>query len=130
MKRIEKKLKSKDVKAYVPNDEHAYWLFKYDRHYVAKHYREVSYLPFSRGSKRYMYMFWDEHPNITLFCYLSRYFEKQVGKNAEEVFHDFSKLGWKSSAEMYCYWDGYVDGKPYGYYVDESNRLMKVLESS
>ena len=130
MKRTERRLKSKSVKPHVPNDEHAYWFFKYNRHYVAKHYGEVSYLPFSRGSKRYMYMFWDEHPNLRLYAYLTKYFPKQVGRDADDVLRDFAGLGWKTSQEMYYYWDGYVDGNPYGYYVDESNRLMKVLESS
>ena len=128
MKRTERKLKSKGVKSHVPNDEHAYWSFNYDRHYVAKHYWEVSYLPFSRGSKRGWYMWWDEHPNLRLYAYLRKFFPKQVGRDVDDVFRDFSKLGWKSSIDMFYYWDGYVNGNPYGYYVDETHRLMRVLE--
>lgn len=128
MKRTENKLKSKCIKAHVPSDEHAYWWFKYDRRYVAKHYSDVSRLPFSRGSKRSCYMCWDEHPNLRLYTYLRRYFPKQVGRETDDVFRDFCKLGWKTSQEMYYYWDCYVDGKKYGYYSDESHRLMQVLE--
>ena len=76
MKRTEKKLKSKGIKAHKPSSARAYWCYKYDRNYVAKCEEEITHLPFSRGSRRCMWMFWDEHPNVFLYCYLSTFFRK------------------------------------------------------
>ena len=124
MKRTEKKLKSKGIKTHKPNRAHAYWCYKYDRNYVANHQGDVSFLPFSRGSRRIMWMWWDEHPNLFLYCYLSSFFRKHIGKNVDEVFREFTHLGWKHSYDMYFYWDEYVSPRRYfGYFVDESGNL-------
>lgn len=126
MKRTEKKLKSKGIKAHKPSSARAYWCYKYDRNYVAKCEEEITHLPFSRASKRSGWMLWYEHPNISLWHYLKTcFFPKHVGMNINEVFHDFSELGWKNSHDMYYYWDEFVDSHCiYCYQVTEDGCLQ------
>ena len=124
MKRTEKKLKSKGIKTHKPSRAHAYWCYKYNRNYVANHLGDVSFLPFSRSSRRIEWMWWDEHPNLFLLCYLNSFFRKRIGKIVDEVFREFVQLGWKHSFDMYFYWDYYVSSLPcFGYFVDEGGRL-------
>ena len=125
MKRTEKKLKSKGIKTHKPSRAHAYWCYKYDRNYVAKCEKEITHLPFSRGSRRCMWMFWDEHPNVFLYCYLSTFFRKRIGKNVDEVFREFTHLGWKHSYDMYFYWNNYMSPhRRYSlYFIDDDGNL-------
>ena len=126
MKRTEKKLKSKGIKAHKPSSARAYWCCKYNRNYVAKCEEEITHLPFSRGSKRFGWSFWDEHPNILLQHYLKTgFFPRHVGMNINDVFHEFSELGWKNSHDMYYYWDEFVDSHSiYCYRVAEDGCLV------
>ena len=125
MKRTEKKLKSKGIKTHKPNRAQAYWCYKYDRNYVAKCEEEITHLPFSRGSRRCMWMFWDEHPNLFLYCYLSSFFRKRIGKNVDDVFREFTHLGWKHSYDMYFYWNDYMSPhRRYSlYFIDDNGNL-------
>ena len=125
MKRTEKKLKSKGIKAHKPSSARAYWCYKYDRNYVAKCEEEITHLPFSRGSKRSGWMLWYEHPNVFLYCYLSTFFRKRIGKNVDEVFREFTHLGWKHSYDMYFYWNDYMSPhRRYSlYFIDDNGNL-------
>ena len=124
MKRTEKKLKSKGIKSHVPSRKNAYSIFKYDRNYVAAHYGDVSFVPFSKGSWRF-YMHRYEHPNSRLYTYLDSFFEKNVGRKVDDVFHDFCRLGWKCSWEMYDYWDTYVSYRRLWYFEDEDDGVLR-----
>lgn len=108
MKRTQKKLKSKGIKAHVPNSAHAYSCCRYDRNYVAHNHSDVKQLSFTRTSWR-GWMRGYEHPNGKLNKYLTYFLNKQVGNKLDIVFHKFSKLGWKSTGEMYDYWHWYVE---------------------
>lgn len=124
MKRTEKKLKSKGIRTHKPNNAHAYWYYKFNRNYVVSHHGEDSFLPFSRTSRRIMWMFWYEHPNLSLHCYLNSFFRKHIGKNVGEIFREFAQLGWKHSLDMYYYWDDYVSSHyNFGYFVDGRGNL-------
>ena len=108
MKRTEKKLKSKGIKTYKPKARY-YLCYKYDRALIANHMGDATFVPFSRTSMEGDRWERDDHTNHRLHHYLKKFFRKHVGKVVDEVFHDFCRLGWKHSYEMYYYWDWYVD---------------------
>ena len=121
MQRTEKFLKSKGIKTHTPTYVHAYWRCKYDRTYVTNYWDGAYYVPFSRTSRRLKWVYADEHPNRSLRHYLKRFFRKRIGRYADDVFHDFSKLGWKQ----------YVDSKypRCCYSVDDNGCLTPPVKS-
>ena len=123
MKRTGTRLKSKGIRSHVPNAYHAYSFYKFDRNYVAAHYGDVNHVPFNCGSRRAMRMFWDENPNVRLWGYLRRYMKKQVGRKMDDVFRDFSQLGWINSMEMYYYWVVFTKSRRHEYYTDDEGYL-------
>lgn len=130
MKRKGTKFHSKKLKSHVPSNSHAYYFFKYDRNYVAAHYGDINHVPFSCGSRRMGFFCWYEHPNDRLWAYLNRYMVKQVGRKLDDVFHDFSMLGWKCTAEMYHYWTGFVGGRIRHYHADADGYMCAVPSSA
>lgn len=118
MKRTEKKLKSKGIKGHVFTRRLG---VGYDRNYVANRFKDVAYLPFSRASRSE----WDCRRNVRVFHYLNRWFDKQLGKPVDDVFHNFKNLGWKSVRDMYYYWDRYVrvEDRSWDYHADENGCL-------
>ena len=130
MKRTEKKLRSKGIKTYKPKARF-YYCHKYYRAFVANHLGDATFVPFSRTS---MMDDWerDDHINHSLRHYLKRFFRKQVGKNVDEVFHDFRKLGWKHSYEMHYYWEKYVDPHfhRFHYSIDDNGCLVRPTQQN
>lgn len=126
MKRTEKKLKAKGLKSHASFGGHC--LQEYDRKYVSNHYGDFNHLPFSRG--RLLFEKSDGWYNERLRKYLERFLRKHVGKKLDVVFHEFKELGWKSSKEMYYYWDRYVERElelesEYGFYqLSEHGTLL------
>ena len=127
MKRTEKKLKTKGIKGHGFTHD---LCEKYDRNYLAKSGTGFIHLPFSRCAPSD----WDWKRNVRLCNYLNRWFDKQVGKSVDDVFHSFKMLGWKSSHDMYYYWDWYVRAehyrKNYYYCIDENGYLMPGSENT
>lgn len=125
MQRTEKYLKSKGIKTHKPTFAHAYWMYKYDRNYVANHWGDADIIPFSRGSWRSKWVETYEHPNRFLRHYLERYFCKQVGRNVDDVFREFCKFGWNHMYDMYFYWEQFVDPDyPQTCYQIDNNGLL------
>ena len=128
----QKKIKAKKLRNHAPNSAKAYSWMKYDRNFVHDQMADVSTLPMSRGSKRKgLYTFAYEHPNRRLYRYLDRFMEKQVGRKLSDVFRDFKRLGWKSTYEMYFYWDSYVSTNIdicywYHYFESEDGTFTRV----
>lgn len=131
MKRTEKKLKSKGIKTYMPKARYCL-CFKYNRAFVANHLGDAPFVPFSRTSMEGDWWEWDDHDNHFLLHYLKRFFRKQVGKNVNEVFHRFSKLGWKHSHEMYYYWEKYVNPRlsRFRYSIDDNDCLVSPTQQN
>lgn len=124
-------IKAKKLRNHAPNAAKAYWCYKYDRPYVRNHTQDVTVLPMSRSSRRIMWMLPYEHSNRHLWRYLNRFMEEQVGRKHADVFRDFKRLGWKSTYEMYYYWDWYVSNNPvtrfrYDYYESEDGIFTRV----
>ena len=125
MQRKEKYLKSKGIKTHKPTWSHAFGEYKYDRTYVASHWGDANFVPFSRSSRRSKWVSSYEHPNRCLRHYLERYFCKQVGRDVDDVFRGFGKLGWNHLYDMYYYWEYYVDPDypKTCYQIDDDGRL-------
>jgi len=124
MKRTETtKLKSKGIKPHIPSNYHAHSFYKYNRYYVAAHYGDANHVPFNCGCRRAMRMFWDENPNVRLWGYLNRYMHMQIGRKMDEVFSEFSKLGWKTTKEMFHYWSGFTESRCQEYYADKEGYM-------
>ncbi len=131
MKRTGKKLRFKGIGNYKPSDALAYSGYSYDRNYIKSTMKDVNFIPFSKGSNRAGdFNFGYEHPNCRLWTYLDAFFYKHIGLDINKVFHEFRQLGWKTSKEMYFYWDSYIcnitDSRLYWgncYYVTENNHL-------
>lgn len=127
-------LKAKKIHNHAPNASNAYSCMKYDRNFVRGHMSDVSVLPMSRGSRRAgNFIFPYENPNVNLWRYLKRYMQKQVGRKFSDVFSDFKRLGWKSTYEMYYYWDAYVSKDkercaPWDYYPSEDGIFKQAVE--
>lgn len=107
--------------------------YKYNRTYVKKN--QANFIPFSKGS--YVSK-WDDdywHGNKKVDNYIIRFLMKNVGKNLDEVFNKFSKLGFRNLKETYSKWDEYIEqehsyawdlerwGRIIGFYADENNIL-------
>lgn len=107
--------------------------YKYNRTYVKKSH--ANFIPFSKGS--YVSK-WDDdywHGNKKVDNYIVRFLLKNVGKNIDEVFKKFSKLGFRNFKEVYSVWNNHVKqehsyaydlerwGKIIGFYIDENNIL-------
>lgn len=123
MKRTEKKLKSKGIKTYTPKARY-YLCYKYNRAFVANHWGDATFVPFSRTSMAGDRWERDDHINHFLRHYLKRFFRKQVGKDANEVFNEFAHLGWKNSSDMYFYWNHFISPRHwYGYYINEDGKI-------
>ena len=123
MKREEAKINAKGMKSHIPSNRHANYFFKYDRNYVAAHYGDINHVPLSCGSRRVGFFWGYEHPNCRLWAYLNRFMVKQIGRKMDDVFHDFSQLGWKRTTEMYHYWSGFVGSNRCEYYADEDGYM-------
>ena len=125
MKRKEKKLKSKFGKSYRFRwVESCPWLMKYDRKFVARHCYGARHLPFSRGNDGDWHSSWLKWGMRT---YIERFLYKHVGMDADTVFHQFSRMGWRNTKDMYEMWSFYVDpcqeNKDSTYYISEKNIL-------
>lgn len=129
MKRKGTIINAKGMKSHVSSNRHANYFFKYDRYYVAAHYGDINHVPFSCGSRRVGFFFWYEHPNARLWTYLNRYMGKQIGRKLDDVFHDFSQLGWKRTNEMYHYWTGFVGDQFQQYHADADGYMCAVPSS-
>ena len=70
-----------------------------------------------------MRMFSDENPNVRLWGYLNRFMYKQIGRKMDEVFSEFSKLGWKTTDEMFYYWSGFTESWCQEYYADKEGYM-------
>lgn len=112
MKRKEKKLKSKFGFYKYQWIECAPSLMKYDRKYVARHVGDVRHLPFSRGNYGDWSSSWFKWG---MYNYIEHFLRKRVGMDVDLVFHQFSKLGWKNSHDMYDVWRRYVEPWYYCY---------------
>lgn len=124
MKRTETtKLKSKGIKPHIPSNYHAHSIYKYNRYYVASHYGDANHVPFNCGCRRAMRMFWDENPNVRLWGYLNRFMYKQRGRKMDDVFSEFSKLGWKATDAMYYYWSGFTKSRRREYFADKDGYM-------
>ena len=120
MKRTEKKLKSKfghSCKFHWV--ETCRWLMKYDRKYVAHHFGDARHLPFSRGNSGDYHACWF---SCKMENYIERFLLKHVGMDADMVFHQFSKLGWRNTRDMYKMWRRHV-APWYRFYVSEEGIL-------
>lgn len=126
MKREGTRLHSKSIKSHVPNAYHAYSFYKFDRNYVASHYGDANHVPFNCGCRRKGYEYWYENPNVRLWAYLNRFMHKQIGRKMDDVFHDFSQLGWRNSSEMYHYWSGFTKSRRSEYYADKDGYMRFV----
>lgn len=126
MERRGTRLKSKGIRSHVPNAYHAYSFYKYDRRYVASHYGDANHVPFNCGCRRAARMHWDENPNIRLWGYLTRFMHKQIGRKIDDVFSEFSKLGWKTTDEMFYYWSGFTKSRRSEYYADKNGYMRFV----
>ena len=84
MRRTEKKLKSKGIKGCELTRRVS---VGYDRNYVARYFKDVKHLPFSRTSSCDR----DRRYDKRLSHYLNRWFMKQVGKSIDNVFHNFKR---------------------------------------
>lgn len=126
MKRTLTRLKSKGIKSHVPNHYHAYSFYKYNRYYVASHYGDINHVPNIFGSRRFARMHWDENPNVRLWAYLNRYMHKQIGRKMDDVFSEFSKLGWKTTDEMFHYWSGFTKSRRREYFADKDGYMRFV----
>ena len=104
MIKTERKLKSKGLIRQTPSVRVK---IPYDRHYVAKYSTGVENVAFSRGSICDWDRRWEANKRTNI--YLRRWFEKQAGRDLEDVFHEFSRMGWKNSRTMYYYWDSFVN---------------------
>ncbi len=128
MRRTEKKLKSKFGRTCK-----FHWieccpsLMKYDRKYVARHHGDVRHLPFSRGNDGD----WDaSFFQWVVRNYIERFLFKRVGMDADMVFHQFCRLGWANTYDMYDMWSLNV-GPKYRFYVSEEGILMdKTLDDA
>lgn len=125
MRRTEKKLKSKGIKGC---DHTRRVSVGYDRNYVARYFKDVTHLPFSRTSSCDR----DRRYDKRLSHYLKRWFMKQVGKSIDDVFHNFKRLGWDNTYDMYYYWNWYVrvDDHLWDYYIDENGCLAPSILNS
>lgn len=119
MKRTGTPLKWRGIKEHVPNEYHAYSFYKFDRNYVASHFGDAHHVPVNRGCRRKGYEYAFENPNKKLWAYLNHFMRKHVGKKTDDVFHEFSKLGWKSTNAMFYYWEGFIDPVFDRYYTDK-----------
>ena len=121
MKRKEKKLKSKFGRSYKYRwIESCQWLMKYDRKFVERYYGDVRHLPFSRGNTGDFNSSWYKGE---MRKYIKKFLAKRVGMDADMVFHQFSKLGWRNSYDMYHIWCSFVDPE-YQFHVSEEGVLM------
>ncbi|MBO4851470.1 MAG: hypothetical protein J5529_11320, partial [Prevotella sp.] len=100
MKRTDKKMKAKDLRTRSKR-----YCLKYDRTYVTRHYGDATHAPIKRGCSDEWGKTCD---NRRLHNYVYRFLLKSVGEKLDVVFHEFKKLGWKNSREMYHYWECYM----------------------
>lgn len=85
---------------------------RFDRHSKKLLEFEGNFLPMH---PHYSENFYDDddrdrgwHKAKKLYRYLSRWFKKQVGRNVDDVFHDFKEMGhWGGSLTMYSFWERY-----------------------
>ena len=125
MKRTEKKLKSKFGSYRYRWIECCPSLMKYDRKFVAHKFGDVRHLPFSRGNFGDWNSCWFKWG---LYKYIECFLHKRVGMDADLVFHQFSRLGWRNSHDMYEMWSRYVEPRYYRhrrskFYVSEEGIL-------
>ena len=125
MKRTVTRLKSKGFHTHRPIFFGGGRKEKFDRNYVARRYGDVCRLPFSRGSKG---LYGDDGPSTIddkAEKYLPKYIYKQIGRQADDVFHDYARIGWNNTHDMFNFWKYAIiqDEPEYFYHVDDEGRL-------
>lgn len=109
MRKTEKKLRHKKIKYCVVN-----YHDRYDRNFVRKVWGDAQFVPNGKTMRTEpfddMDYEWLSQKKVTR--YLERWLLKRVGQNKDDVFTEFTKLGWRNTYEMNLIWNNLIK-RPY-----------------